>query len=331
MNRASSPGEPVAITVSSEDAGTRFDHLAAAHIQGCSRTHAARLIRDGMIRIDDAVKKPGYRVAAGERITGHLPPPEQPHFSPEPIEIDVLYQDAAMIVINKPPGLVVHPAPGHTGGTLAHGLLFRFPELEQVGPSPERPGIVHRLDKDTSGILIAARTESAYRHLKSGFQNRSVEKTYLAVVYGNPRESGGSIALPIARHPVHRKRMAAGVKEGRQALTCWKVVRNFEGISLLEFDIKTGRTHQIRVHASAMKHPVVGDPVYGFRNPERAFSLPPETARRIREHVRRQLLHAWKIALIHPDTGQRVSFEAPIPADMAGLIDSMTKSDHSGS
>jgi len=325
MNTGSDPdpGEPIDLIVNEEDAGQRLDHVVSVRLPGCSRSRAAQLIRSGILRIEGSRKKPGYRVNPGERITGYLSPPEPVQVSPEPIAIDVVYEDAAIIVIRKPPGLVVHPAPGHTGGTLAHGLLSRFPELHQAGDSPERPGIVHRLDKDTSGLLLIARTHSVYQHLKSAFQNRSVEKTYLAFVYGEPKLASGCITLPIARHPVHRKRMAVKETGGRNAVSRWRIVQRFNGISLVEFVIETGRTHQIRVHSAAIGHPVVGDATYGFRNPVRTFSLGRETVRIIQEHVHRQLLHAWKIGFIHPESGQAVHFETPMPPDMAVFQDSL--------
>ncbi len=320
------PRDLVNITVGTDEEGFRFDHLLAARIPGCSRTQAGRSIRSGAFTVNNTIRKPGFRVTPGDRVTGTLPPAETHPFVPEPVELDIIYSDAACIVLNKPPGLVVHPAPGHSGGTLAHGLIYHFPELESVGSCSERPGIVHRIDKDTSGLLVVARTPEAYQKLISQFKSRTLKKTYLAFVYGDPRDDSGRVTLPIARHRVNRKKMAVGDdNHGRPAETHWKVLMRFGGVSLLEFDIKTGRTHQIRVHSASLGHPVVGDPAYGFRNPMRTFSLKSELTGLIRRHVKRQMLHAARIELAHPLTGQALDFHAPLPEDMAAFQEALQR------
>ncbi len=303
-----------------------------------SRNAVARLIRDGRILVDDQPAKPGHRIRSGERITGRIPdsspqdagigPPE-----PEAIELDILHEDDSIIVINKAAGLVIHPAPGHTAGTLAHGLRHHVPGIEHAGPS-DRPGIVHRLDRDTSGVLVAAKTESAHRILSEQFKSRTIQKSYLAFAFGdptggksadnpavgNPGAEFGRITYRIERHRTHRKKMAVteDPESGRDAETAWEVVERYGPICLLRLAIKTGRTHQIRVHLAATGHPVVGDGVYGYRNPARAMGLDHQTAALINK-VGRQMLHASSITFAHPQTGNQMSCEAPLPEDMQAL------------
>ncbi|MBS3754758.1 MAG: RluA family pseudouridine synthase [Desulfobacterales bacterium] len=313
--------EPETITFDAGDgdAGQRLDQLVATIIPGCSRNAACRLIQNGDVRVNHTVKKPGYRLAAGDIVTAVASAPEPlPAFTPQPIDLDVIYKDPAVIGINKPPAMVVHPAAGHFSGTLAQGLAYHFPELENVGHEPNRPGIVHRLDKDTSGVLIAARTREAFLHITRQFKDRTVEKSYLAFIHGNPDPDEGSIMLPIYRHPVHRKKMAADLENtglGRHAETRWRILARYGKISMVQCDIKTGRTHQIRVHLAAIGHPVVGDPVYGYKHPSRLYADQTELACSIRQ-VPRQMLHARQISLNHPQTGRMLTITAPLPDDM---------------
>jgi len=281
----------------------------------------ANLITDGSIRVEGKRKKPGYRVKAGDRVEGRVPAPAPPTFAAEPIPIEILFEDEQMIVVNKQPGLVVHPAPGHFSGTLVNALLFHCPALAGIGATI-RPGIVHRLDKDTSGVLVVAKNDAAHHHLAEQFKSRKVQKKYLALVYGRVKEDAGAVALPIGRHPVDRKKMSTRSRSGRKAETGWKVKERFEAATLLELDLKTGRTHQIRVHCAAIGHPVVGDPVYGGRRrPEglKKDGTPPITAKR-------QMLHAARLRFAHPVTKAELSFEARLPADMAELIESLRQS-----
>jgi 23S rRNA pseudouridine1911/1915/1917 synthase len=256
------------------------------------------------------LKKSGYRVRAGEQIKGFIPPPEPVRFHPEPIPLDILYEDMHLIVVNKPPGLVVHPAPGHHSGTLVNGLLYHCPNLEGIG-TKLRPGIVHRLDKDTSGTLVVAKTGFVHHHLSDQFKSRRIEKKYLALVLGEPRADSGTISDPIGRHPIHRKRMSTTSRKGREAETRWRVRKRIEGATLLELDLKTGRTHQIRVHCAAIHHPIIGDPVYGYRRISKQISAP------------RQMLHAWRLGFFHPATGEWMRFESPIPEDMQDLMNAL--------
>lgn len=337
-----SPVDPGAIItrvdflVQPDEGDIRFDQLVSIRFPFCSRSEANRLIRGGHFQLNHTVKKPAHRVAVGDRVTGAIPcdagraENNADTLLPEPVPLDILYQDDVCIVLNKAPGRVVHPAPGHTAGTLAHGLLHRFPDLAGVGASPQRPGIVHRLDKDTSGVLVVARTMPAYLDLVKQFKSRRVKKTYAAFVYGIPENTEGIIELPISRHPVHRKKMATTENGGgRRAETHWTFLWGAGAIGLMQFDIKTGRTHQIRVHAAAIGHPVVGDPTYTSKNPLRRLRVPAEQARLLK-NVTRQQLHAHTLTFTHPRNRKEVTFTAPWPADMMALYADLQRAGHFG-
>lgn len=297
------------IRVETTDAGIRLDTLIASRISDYSRSLVVHHIRSGNIRVGGTRKKPGYRVRSGEIITGAIPSPEPVAFKPEPIPIHILYEDESLIVVNKPPGLVVHPAPGHAAGTLANALCYHCPTLEGIGPRL-RPGIVHRLDKDTSGTIVVAKTGSVHQHLARQFKTRTVEKVYLALVYGQFTADSGTVLLPIGRDPIHRKQMSTKSRSGRSAETDWSVRERFTGAALLELVLKTGRTHQIRVHCAAISHPVIGDTVYGRRRRHKG-----------RISAFRQMLHAWRLGFIHPATGKWMTFESPVAEDMEVLIE----------
>ncbi len=318
------------ILVDETQSAERLDVFVSSCTPECSRSRFAFLIRRGVIQVNGATQKPGYRVRTGDRICGFIPPPEPSKCLPEAIPIDIIYADHHLIIVNKPAGMVVHPAPGHYSGTLVNALLHHFPELQRV-EEDLRPGVVHRLDKDTSGVLVIAKTIACREDLLKQFQTRTIQKQYLALVYGKPKADSGKISLPIGRHPRDHKRMSTISRKGRQAETIWHVRERFNGISFLEIDLKTGRTHQIRVHLTSMHHPIVGDPVYGDRKGKRTVGLfdgdsPGETdlIRRIKS-IQRQMLHARRIKLIHPASGKEVSFTAPLPADMAELIEILGK------
>ena len=262
--------------------------------------------------------KPGYRVKNGDQVKGIIPPPEPLTFRPEPIPIEILFEDDQMIVVNKQPGLVVHPAPGHYSGTLVNALLYHCPTLGSIG-GKIRPGIVHRLDKDTSGVLVVARNDAAHHHLARQFKSRQVKKRYLALVHGQVKGESGTVAFPIGRHPVDRKKMSTRSRKARGAETRWKVKERFDGVTLLDLDLKTGRTHQIRVHCAAIGHPVVGDAVYGGRRRLAISGSRENVSPQIK--VARQMLHAQFLQLVHPEDQRPMSFEAPLPADMAELIE----------
>lgn len=310
------------IEVKPVDAGKRLDTLIASKFTPLSRSHAASLIQDELIIVRGAVKKAGYRVKAGDRISGTIPPPQPIRIEPEPIQLEILFEDRHLIVINKQSGLVVHPAAGHASGTLVNGLLYYCPDLGSIG-GEIRPGIVHRLDKDTTGVLVVAKNAASQAHLAEQFASRSLCKTYQALVYGIPEADTGIITHPIGRHPVDRKRMSiSGRGKVRAAETRWHIRERFSGLACLELDLKTGRTHQARVHCDAIGHPVVGDPVYGSRKSGRGLSRDGTALVRSAD---RQMLHAWRLELNHPLSGKRMVFTAPLAEDMARLMEGLRK------
>jgi 23S rRNA pseudouridine1911/1915/1917 synthase len=305
-----------------DEAGRRLDALIASSFPEISRSIAGRLIREGIIRVNESAKKPSFRVNAADFISGRIPDAQPFQLESQPIEIEILFENDACLVINKQPGLVVHPSPGHETGTLANGLIYLRPEICGVGGVPGRPGIVHRLDKDTSGIMVIAKTEESFRHLALQFKDRTIDKSYLGFVYGDISESG-HIDLPIGRHASDRKKMSAtDFSTSRDAETFWSLIKQFDKIALVKFTIKTGRTHQIRVHSAAIGHPIVGDPVYGIKKPHKFFQNNPRMWKIVKQ-VSRQLLHSWRLSFILPDTGNRIEIEAPIPDDMRMFQDSL--------
>jgi len=306
------------ITLVAEEScdGERLDVYLAARFSKLTRSRACQLVVDRLITVNGEYKKPSYRLRGGDRVDGEIPPAPAIDLAPEAIELDILYEDDAVVVVNKPAGIVVHPAPGHKTGTLVSGLLHHCPEIGPIGERL-RPGIVHRLDKDTSGVMVVAKDAAAHSHLGVQFASRSIRKVYLALVYGNFQTDTGCIEMPIGRHPIDRKRMSICSRSGRTARTQWRVRERFGGITLLELLLKTGRTHQARVHCEAFNHGIVGDPVYGSRrsaaNLNTALSV-------LTDRVRRQMLHAWRLEFIHPATETPMEFEAPPPPDMQELI-----------
>jgi 23S rRNA pseudouridine1911/1915/1917 synthase len=312
-------GQALLLVVSSSMAGERFDHFLTTQLGACSRSQAAALIRKGAILADDEPRKPSYRLKAGQRVCGHVPIPQPSEIVPQALPLDVLYEDADIIVINKQAGLVVHPAPGNVSGTLVNALLHHCPDLTGIG-GEIRPGIVHRLDKQTSGVMVAAKNSDAHIALASQFKQRSIEKHYLALVHGTPTGQSGEITLPIGRHPLQRKKMSVITHRPRSAVTRWRVKESFGEAALLEVEIKTGRTHQIRVHLSAVGMPVIGDPVYTIRGTVKRFRLlDPNLAQEIASAAR-QMLHAWRLVFDHPRNGKRLIMVASPPADMRNLV-----------
>ena len=282
--------------------GERLHVFLSRAVAGLSRSQARRLIDDGLVTVDGTPERPSYRVPGGAHVAATLPPAAEAEPVAERIPLTVIYQDEDVIVVDKPPGLTVHPAPGHRSGTLVNALLALAPELATLRDRI-RPGIVHRLDRDTSGLLVVARNERARDGLIRQLKQREVSKTYLALVQGVPQPPQGTIEAPIGRHPRNRKKMAV-VAGGREAETRYRLRETVGGFALLEVEPVTGRTHQIRVHLAAIGHPVVGDAVYGKRS----------------ELVGRQFLHAWRLALDLPSSGRRVEFESPLPADLRAAL-----------
>ena len=286
----------------------RLDHFLVRRHPDQSRSGLGKWIRRGRIRVNRAVVKPGYRLHAGDTVSLDLPEPEESSLVAAPVEFTVLHEDEFLLIIAKPPGIVVHPAAGHAEDTLANGLLYRYGNLP--GTSLQRPGIVHRLDMDTSGVMVVARTETIQRQLARMFKEREIEKSYLALLLRTPADSAGRVVAPIGRHPVKRKKMAVRPGSGRYAATNWQVVERFaNGMCLAEIGIETGRTHQIRVHMASIGAPVVGDRLYGG-----ALNVNSPLA------AGRQMLHSSTIAFVHPGTGRACSFTAPLWPDMEQLL-----------
>jgi len=304
------------LKVSLSDTGDRLDAFVASRIAILTRSQAAALIQKEMIRVNNQAKKPGYRVRARDEIRGIIPPPARPALSPESLDLYILYEDDDLVLINKSPGMVVHPAPGHASGTLVNALLHHYPEIGPIG-GEMRPGIVHRLDKDTSGILVVAKNAVAHAHLSAQFAIRSIRKKYQAIVYGAVQKKCGVIDFAIGRHPVDRKRMSIRSRRPRTAETRWRVKERFNGLTLLDLDLKTGRTHQARVHCAAIGHAIVGDPVYAGRQAGKSLDRDVSALTR---RVNRQMLHARRLTFTHPSSGASVTFDAALPGDMAGLL-----------
>lgn len=293
-------------------AGERLDRHAAARLD-LPRNQIQKWIRDGALLLNGKAAKPSTAVEPEDRIDCRPPERRDDRVRPEPGELTVLHEDAEVVVLDKPAGLTVHPGAGRATGTLAHHLLARYPEMAGVG-GEGRPGIVHRLDQGTSGVLVVARTPAAHTRLARAFAGREVEKRYLAIVYGEPSPREGIVDAPIGRHPVRRKEMAVRA-DGRPARTGFRTLAAAAGIALVELDLLTGRTHQIRVHMKHLGHPLVGDPVYGEA---RWKGLPRPVQPPLRDFPR-PALHAWKLAFRHPGSGELLRFEAAVPGDLRGL------------
>ncbi len=309
-------------SVASHEAGLRLDTLMADHLPECSRSYAALLIRQGHVHVDGCNQKPSYKVKFNQVIESTLPEPKSVDLIAQPIALDILFEDSQLIVVNKPPAMVVHPAAGHSSGTLVNALLHHCPDLTGIG-GERRPGIVHRLDKDTSGVMVVAKTARAHHELSKQFKARTIEKQYQTLVQGIPEDDSGCIELPVGRHPADRKKMSTVSRSGRKACTLWRVAEKFRGSALLEIDLKTGRTHQIRVHCRAIGHPVVGDPVYGWPKAlQRLFKIDPGLYKVFRL-ARRQMLHALQLAFDHPVTGKRLTFQAPVAEDMELVLNKL--------
>jgi 23S rRNA pseudouridine1911/1915/1917 synthase len=243
----------------------------------------------------------------------------------EDIRLDILYEDGDILAINKPPGMVIHPAPGHSAGTVVNALLYHCPDLAGIG-GIQRPGIVHRLDKDTSGVVIVAKNDAAHLELSRQFKERRISKHYLALVFGSPARNAGTVDLPLGRDPIDRKKMSIASPRGRAAVTIWQVAQRFSNATLLDVDLRTGRTHQIRVHCGAMGHPIIGDPVYGPGRRLQRLAQTEPPLHRLFSTVRRQMLHAARLELSHPTDGRKMVFEAPLPQDMRQLLEQMKSS-----
>jgi 23S rRNA pseudouridine1911/1915/1917 synthase len=281
-----------------DTSGVRLDRFVAEKCPGLSRTHASKLISDGLVTVSGLAAKPSLKLSAGDAVHVIVPPESPSHLAPEDMPLRIVYEDADLLVVDKPAGMTVHPAPGHPSHTLANAVLAHLPALAESEDSL-RPGIVHRLDKDTSGLVVVARNRAAQADLSAQFKSRTVKKAYLVLVKGRLTPERGIIEADIGRDPRHRQRMAV-VSRGREARTGYRVLRYVGGYSLLEITPETGRTHQIRVHLAAIGFPVVGDTIYGVRS----------------EHLDRQFLHAARLGFRLPSTGEWAEFESPLPEDL---------------
>jgi 23S rRNA pseudouridine1911/1915/1917 synthase len=305
------------IQVMEKDHGRRLDQFLTEADLNLSRSHAKNLIQKNLIFLNQGPTKPSAHVKAGDIVSGSLPDPKPLSLKPEPLPLTILYEDPFLIVIDKPSGMVVHPAYGNPSGTLVNALLYHCKDLAGIN-GVLRPGIVHRLDKDTSGVMVVAKEEGAFHHLTKQFRNRTVEKVYLAIVYGRFGQIEGLIDSAIGRHPSERKRMSTRTRKGRAAVTRWKKVEEFECCTLLEIFPQTGRTHQIRVHLSSIGHPVLGDPLYGRKGRPGAIHDP--ILKECVKRLNRQALHARRLGFTHPRTEERVQFVSPIPQDMEEVL-----------
>jgi len=308
---------PEIYLVEKKDVGKRLD-VFLAEVTGLTRSQIGKIIVQGQVKVGGkVVVKAGYKLRLQENVTFTPPRPQEPELTPEPIPLDVLYEDEHLIVINKSPGLVVHPAPGHFQGTLVHALLYHCPNLSGIG-GVKRPGIVHRLDKDTSGVLVVAKDDQSHQGLSHQFKERMVKKQYVALVFGIPTESQGKIDFSLGRHPKNRKKFSIHTKKPRMAVTLWQLKEKFAYASLLLCEPKTGRTHQIRVHLAAIGHPILGDPIY-FRK-SRLNQIKSKTLRTLLWQAPRLMLHAWRLEFVHPVNQKIMAFEAPLPSDMLRFI-----------
>ena len=300
-----------------EAAGTRLDHFLAAKFPDLSRSRIKRLIEEGSLSKGETIlAKCSLKLRGGESFELTIPEAEPLEAIPEELPLSVLFEDKDIIVIDKKAGMVVHPAAGHSRGTLVNALLFHCKDLSGIG-GKLRPGIVHRVDKDTSGVMIVTKNDEAHHKLAGQFKTHSISRRYKALVFG-AMEQEGTVDLPLGRHPRHRKKIAI-VNGGRRAVTHWTVLRAYRGVTFVELELETGRTHQIRVHLSNMGHPVIGDPLYG--NPKRAVEIASTSVRKRIKALDRQALHAFHLAFRHPRTGKAMEFESPLPGDMQGIID----------
>lgn len=295
------------ITIGAEMAGERLDKCIAALCPEFSRSHIQKMIKEGGVCVNGIAVKANYRPAAGEQAALAIPDSAPPDILPQDIPLDILYEDEDVIVVNKPKGMVVHPAAGHTDGTLVNALLYHCGDSLSGINGVLRPGIVHRIDRDTTGVLVACKNDRAHACLAAQLKEHSITRRYRALLFGILRQDEGCIDAPVGRHPVERKKMAAGVKNGKRAVTHYRVLRRYQDYTYVECRLETGRTHQIRVHMASIGHPLAGDSVY--------------TGRKAFYPIQGQVLHAMTLGFRHPSTGAYMEFEAPLPEYFRHLLD----------
>ncbi len=298
------------ISLQVEEAGERLDRYLTEQLTELSRSRIQQLIEQGQVQLNSKVctsKKMVVRL--GDRISVTIPPAQPLELTAEDIPLDILYEDDHILILNKTAGLVVHPAPGHPDGTLVNAILAHCPHLPGIG-GVQRPGIVHRLDKDTTGAIAIAKTEFAHQHLQAQLKAKTAQREYLGVIHGVPKTESGTVDLPIGRHPVDRKKMAviSTEKGGRPAVTHWRILERLSNYTLMHFQLETGRTHQIRVHSAHIGHPIIGDPVYS-------------SGRSVGVNLPGQALHAWRLRLEHPVSGEWIEATAPIPQTLTTLLE----------
>ena len=302
--------EPILLRASEESKNQRLDAFLASSLDGLTRSQATQLIESGEVAVNGRAVSKSYKLAGGEDIAVTLPEPEPVEAVPQDIPLDVVYEDADVIVVNKPSGMVVHPAPGHPDGTLVNALLYHCAgTLSGVGGAL-RPGIVHRIDRDTSGLIIAAKNDAAHQYLSAQLADHTLARTYECIVVGSLREDRGTVDAPIARHPADRKRMAV-VAGGREAVTHWEVIARYPGYTHVRCRLETGRTHQIRVHMAYIGHPILGDTVYGAKK-----EVPGLTG---------QCLHAVGLRFLHPRTHEVVELSCPLPEEFTRMLQKIRK------
>lgn len=297
--------------------GVRLDIFLASAIPEHSRSFYRKLIDGGDVTVDGVIRKSSYLVSPGERIVVRIPPPVPDTPIPEPIPLSIVFEDDDLLVIDKPAGMTVHPGAGHRSGTLVNALLSHCRDLPGIG-GVERPGIVHRIDKGTTGLLVVAKSERAHRGLSELFRRHDIQRRYVALVYGTPAGGEGTVRSLIARHPTDRLRMSGRVTRGRESVTHWRVIESMGEISMVELSLETGRTHQIRVHLTESGHPLLGDHLYGGEGRYRTLSDP--LLRKMVKELGRPALHAQLLGFVHPVTGELLTFSTPLPDDMERII-----------
>jgi len=333
MSSQASSSNPLIVTVEGADEGKRLDAFLADQIGGWSRSRLQRLIEEGDVLVNEKEVKSSYKLRKGDEIDIDLTEEPAARFEPEDIPLDIVFEDEYLAVINKPAGMVVHPGAGISSGTLANAIAYHFnhsssPYRAGVAAASadravlaDRVGIVHRLDKDTSGLIVVAKDDQTHEALADQFRAREVFKSYIALVHGSPRENSGMIDRPIARNRWHRTKMTIAAN-GRHALSLWKVRQRFEKFTLLDVEIKTGRTHQIRVHLASINHPVVGDASY---NEGRDNTIADNEIKKAVEKLGRFFLHAEKLSFTHPNTREKMNFESPLPTELEEFLKLLQK------
>lgn len=304
----------------SHEEGQRLDVWLAGEEWGLSRSRIQGLVREGRVRVNNVVAKAHQKPRGGDQIVLTIPAPVPPRLRPESIPLQIVYEDESLLVVNKYAGMVVHPGAGNPTGTLVNALLHHCPHLSGIG-GVERPGIVHRLDKETSGLLVVAKDDLTHRSLARQWEHRSIERRYLALIQGRLPQKNGKVEAPIGRHPVERKRMAVVPNRGKQAITEYQVLEKFACFTFLEVRLRTGRTHQIRVHLAYLKHPVLGDAVYG-RRIGNLQNYPPEVVEAI-QGLQGMALHAATLGFVHPTKNIYLEFQVPLPPGFSSLLQAM--------